>query len=617
CDRASLTVDGQYDEIAMTLQGRYICPIQAIWRLMGYTTHEEKPPVMLLPFHQEGMHRVAFNQKLSKEQVALAAQTQSSPFIDWMKYNAENEDGLDLLYGEFPSFYTHHKSRGWKKRKNGYSIGRMPLAVPRQGEHFYFRTLLTVKRGAKSFRDLYTVNGIYHEDPSGACRALGLVFDDSDWESLFEEVKDSSSASSLRQTFAAAIMHSAIVNPQNLWDRFKLSFTDDCLWQIRTLGNRIDAPPSLWTDEQCRFDFGLWLLEENLRHLGLDWKSARLTGPEHRWIVREANSLLAEALDFDRESEASMHASSINVLSNGQKAAYDTIVSSIESGLEENVFFLQGAAGTGKTFVYKTLCGLYRSQGKIVLCVASSGIAALLLPNGRTAHSLFRIPLDCPENAVCSIGGQDNLADLIRKTSLIIWDEVTMQQKNNFAAVDKSLRDIKKRLNSLFGGIPVLMGGDFAQILPVVIGGNREKIVTACIRSWSLWAKIKPLFLTENMRVIRGNANQRFAEWLARLSYDRNIYGQIEIPEWIKTTSDRKLFRNFIYPRRELEQGDTAIFEDRMVLTGLNESVDRFNKEIAEIRPSESREYIACDQVQTDESGQISDCPVEVLRTLQ
>ncbi|POS81966.1 hypothetical protein EPUL_006706, partial [Erysiphe pulchra] len=444
-DRASLTVDGQYDEIAMTLQGRYISPVQAVWRLMDYTTHEEKPPVMLLPFHREGMHRVAFNQNLTAEQVAIAAQSQSSPFIDWMKFNAENEDGRNLLYGEFPSYYTYHKSRGWQKRRNGYSIGRMPVAVPRQGEHFYLRTLLTVKRGARSYRDLYTVNGVYCGTASAACRALGLVFDDSDWVSLFEEVKDSSSASSLRQTFAAAIMHSAIISPQDLWDRFKIPFTDDCLWRMRTLGDRVDAPPSSWTEEECRFDFGLLLLEENLGHLGLDWQTARINGPRHRWIVHEENALIAEAMDVDRESEAAMHSSALTVLSTGQRAAYDTIVRSIERELGDCVFFLQGAAGTGKTFLYKTLCGLYKSQSKIVLCVASSGIAALLLPNGRSAHSVFRIPLDCPENAVCNIGGQDHLADLLRHTSLIIWDEVTMQQKNDFAAVDKSLRDIKKK----------------------------------------------------------------------------------------------------------------------------------------------------------------------------
>ncbi|POS82035.1 hypothetical protein EPUL_005960, partial [Erysiphe pulchra] len=608
-DRALLTVDGQYDEIAMTLHGRYISPVQAVWRFMGYTTHEEKPLVMLLPFHREVMHRVAFNQNLTAEQVTIAAQSQTSPFIDWMKYNAENEDGRDLLYGEFPFFYIYHKSRGWQKRRNGYSIGRMPVAVPRRGEHFYLRTLLTVKRGARSFRDLYKVNGINSGTASAACRALGLVFDDSDWVSLFEEVKDSSSTSSPRQTFAAA--------SQDLWDQFKIPFTDDCLWRMRTLGVRVDAPPSSWTEEECRFDFGLWFLEENLGNLGLDWQTARITGPRHRWIVREENALIVEAMDVDRESEEAMHSSVLTILSTGQRTVYDTIVSSIERGLGDSVFFLQGAAGTGKKFLYKTLCGLYKSQSKIVLCVASSGIAALLLSSGKTAHSVLRIPLDCPGNAVCNIGGQNPLADLLRQTSLIIWDEVTMQQKNDFAAVDKSLRDIKKKVDTMFGGIPVLLGGDFAQILPVVTGGNREKIVSACIRSWSLWPNIKTLFLTQNMRVISRDDNQRFAEWLSKLSYDNNPYRPIEIPEWIQTTSDRNLFREFIYPKREIELGGSDLFEDRMILTGLNESVDRFNKEIAEIRASEAHVYYACGKVESDESGQSSDCPVEVLRTLQ
>ena len=44
-----------------------------------------------------------------------------------------------------------------------------------------------------------------------------------------------------------------------------------------------------------------------------------------------------------------------------------------------------------------------RAQGKIVLCVASSGIAALILRGGRTAHSTFRIPIDVHEDTVCEI----------------------------------------------------------------------------------------------------------------------------------------------------------------------------------------------------------------------
>lgn len=110
-DRATLAVPGEYNEIDMTLQGRYIGPVQAIWRLFGYTTHEEKPAVMQLPFHLEGRHRVAFSRIMTREQIAAAVETQSSPFIDWMKYNAVNTDGRDLFYVDFPMHYTYIKNR--------------------------------------------------------------------------------------------------------------------------------------------------------------------------------------------------------------------------------------------------------------------------------------------------------------------------------------------------------------------------------------------------------------------------------------------------------------------------------------------------------------------------
>jgi ATP-dependent DNA helicase PIF1 len=50
------------------------------------------------------------------------------------------------------------------------------------------------------------------------------------------------------------------------------------------------------------------------------------------------------------------------------------------------VFFLHGYGGTGKTYMWRTLASYLRSQKKIVLTVASSGIASLLLSGGRTAH---------------------------------------------------------------------------------------------------------------------------------------------------------------------------------------------------------------------------------------
>jgi chromosomal replication initiation ATPase DnaA len=104
-----------------------------------------------------------------------------------------------------------------------------------------------------------------------------------------------------------------------------------------------------------------------------------------------------------------------------QKTAIHRVMDSVDNK-RGHTFFVSGPAGTGKTFCYNTLCHAVRGQGKIVLCVASSGITALLLKGGRTAHSMFKIPLDIKENGVCPISRQSQLAELIQKTELIIWD---------------------------------------------------------------------------------------------------------------------------------------------------------------------------------------------------
>jgi len=52
-------------------------------------------------------------------------------------------------------------------------------------------------------------------------------------------------------------------------------------------------------------------------------------------------------------------------------------------------FFVYGSGGIGKTYIWKTIITDFRSKGLIVLSVASSGIADLLLPMGKTAHSMF------------------------------------------------------------------------------------------------------------------------------------------------------------------------------------------------------------------------------------
>jgi ATP-dependent DNA helicase PIF1 len=85
-----------------------------------------------------------------------------------------------------------------------------------------------------------------------------------------------------------------------------------------------------------------------------------------------------------------------------QKNIYQTIMKAVRRQ-KGGVFFLHGYGGTGKTFMWRTLASYLRSRGEIVLTVASSGIASLLLPGGRTAHSKFKIPVPTMDNSTCEI----------------------------------------------------------------------------------------------------------------------------------------------------------------------------------------------------------------------
>jgi len=136
--------------------------------------------------------------------------------------------------------------------------------------------------------------------------------------------------------------------------------------------------------------------------------------------------------------------------------------------------------------MWKTLSATLRSEGKIVLTVASSGIASLLLPGGRTTHSKFKIPVPTLENSVCNIEKGFEASELLKKVELIIWDEAPMAHKFCFEALDRTLNDIMKGMtkeNSVFGGRVIVFGGDFRQILLVIPGGTRSDIVNATVNS--------------------------------------------------------------------------------------------------------------------------------------
>jgi hypothetical protein len=66
------------------------------------------------------------------------------------------------------------------------------------------------------------------------------------------------------------------------------------------------------------------------------------------------------------------------------------------------VFFVNGLGRTSKTYFYKALLAKVHSMNLIAIATATSGIAASIVPGGRTAHSHFKIPIKLDNNTMCS-----------------------------------------------------------------------------------------------------------------------------------------------------------------------------------------------------------------------
>nr|GEV01607.1 thiamine thiazole synthase, chloroplastic-like [Tanacetum cinerariifolium] len=179
-----------------------------------------------------------------------------------------------------------------------------------------------------------------------------------------------------------------------------------------------------------------------------------------------------------------------------------------------------------------------RCRGDIVLNVASSSIASLLMSGDRTAHSRFVIPINCNEDSVCSISPNSDLGALLRQTKLIIWDEAPMMHMHAFEALDMTLRDVMRLNNPAnselqFGGMTVVFGGhggmtvvfgrDFRQILPVIPKGSRQDVVNASINRSYIFDNRIVLKLTSNMRLKSGGMprevleTKEFAKWILKV----------------------------------------------------------------------------------------------------
>lgn len=407
----------------------------------------------------------------------------------------------------------------WARRQRGRgTIGRMPFVSPRDPERFALRLLLHKVPGPLSFEDLRTVDGHLYDSFVDAAKARGLLeSDDEYYHCLREAIGHFTSSSQLRQLFVTILTFGNPSNPGDLWEKHCTSLCDDYQWQYIANGMEVDM-------KRC--------IAEALRDIHHLLANQNMTLEDfHGMPSLPDSSIFEQPLPSAHGNDIQVSAtgaiitpdecaSRVAALNTEQRAIFDTIVNAVlqQDMVQQRLYFIDGPGGSGKTYLYNTLLSYVRTVlNQSAIAVASTGVAALLLFGGATAHSTFRIPVEClNETSTCRISVQSERAKQLRNATLIVWDEAPMMNRFAVEAVDRTLRDIMSRNDSLlknipFGGKVVVFGGDFRQTLPVIEGANRAQTTAASISRSYIWQHVQICRLTINMRLQNINHDTQHA----------------------------------------------------------------------------------------------------------
>ena len=216
----------------------------------------------------------------------------------------------------------------------------------------------------------------------------------------------------------------------------------------------------------------------------------------------------------------------------------------------------------------------------LALAAASSGIAATLLSRGRTAHSMFKLPLEMMDGQdyACSVPRESVTARLLKEAVVIIWDECTMADKRSVEALDKTLRDLRENSHP-FGGCTIVFSGDFRQILSVIPRGTRVDEYNSCLKTSYLWNFLKIVELTTNMRAFLNgqSTTNEFSRTLLQLGHDaieKDDNSMINIPLRLanQVYTETALF-DFVYPNFLENYSSSTWLLERGILAPGNDNV--------------------------------------------
>lgn len=169
--------------------------------------------------------------------------------------------------------------------------------------------------------------------------------------------------------------------------------------------------------------------------------------------------------------------------------------------------FLTGSAGSGKTYTLNQYIHYLRARRVPVAVTASTGIAATHM-NGITIHSWSGIGIkdELTERDLSNLARKQFLADRLKDTAVLIIDEISMLHAKQLNLVNQVLKHVRKNDNP-FGGIQVVVAGDFFQLPPIGSKGESNRDKFAFMSEAWLDAGFRICYLSEQHRQERAAAD--------------------------------------------------------------------------------------------------------------
>ncbi|KIH61442.1 hypothetical protein ANCDUO_08287 [Ancylostoma duodenale] len=423
------------------LNARFLTNIEGAYRLLGFPMQYSMHSVISLTAHLPG-HEPVYFRGVPARQIAPA-----SELLAYFALVRRSARAAKMTWIEVAEHFRFNGRDYVSYKRKGRRIARIWPVNPKMTGLYALRKLLFNRRGVSSFEDIRTVNEIVYDTFMAAAQAAGFIETDTEWESCLNSACKTESPSAIRRLFAHILLYCRPTNPETLWNLFK--------HEMRRRRKHDDA--------QSLDIYSLRHIERILLSSG---SSIRACGLQH---IRDSliHDTETESMPGEIAFEDDISPSSVLFsLTHAQQDVVDEIVHAARTPKTagNRLFFIYGKAGCGKTYTLNALIAALEKEGRRVLTTASTGIAATLLKNGRTAHSTFSLPVKQLHNrSVANVDAASAMGQLLNAVDVIIWDEISMQSRFAVECVERLLRDVASPENARkpFGGVTMVLGGDW------------------------------------------------------------------------------------------------------------------------------------------------------------